>query len=61
MVLEGSAVVEQVKVGSDSCEDGICSTSFSPSPSNGSYRVRISTNGILGSSNSKMFNGVIGT
>ncbi len=45
-------IVEQVDTGSDSCEDGICFTSFSPSPSNQTYRIGVSATNILGSSNS---------
>ena len=43
-------IVEQVEVGSDSCEDGVCSI-FSPIPSpNATYMVTIIATNTLGSS-----------
>ena len=54
-----NVTVEQVEVGSDSCEDGICSTSISPTPSNQTYRVSVIATNILGSSSPALSNNII--
>lgn len=51
-------IVEQVKVGTESCEDGICSTILSPSPDN-VYRVRINATNIIGTSVPATFNSLV--
>ena len=52
-------IVEQVEVGSDSCEDGICSTSIFPSPSNQVYNISVFATNILGSSTPVNFDRII--
>ena len=52
-------IVEQVEVGSDSCVDGICSTSIFPSPSNQVYNISVVATNTLRSSTPANFDGVI--
>ena len=51
--------VQQVEVGSDSCEDEICSTSLHTSPSEQVYMVNITATNILGSSIPATFDEII--
>lgn len=51
-------IVEQVDVGSDSCEDGICSTSLSPPPDK-DYKVRVNATNTIGSSLPATFHSLI--
>ncbi len=52
-------IVKQVEVGSESCRDGICSISLSPSPSDRVYRINLTAQNIVGSSSSASFRDVI--
>ena len=56
VLLNSSEAVIQRDVGSESCVDGICSTSLFPSPSNRTYEVLVSaSNNDLGSSDTAVF------
>ena len=46
-------------MGSESCENGICSASFNPAPSSEIYVVSISATSIFGSSDTVIFNSTI--
>ena len=62
VVLEDSVlgvIVGQVQVGSDICEDSVCSTSLFPSPSNHTYAIRVTASNTLGSSEPANFNSII--
>ena len=53
-------IVEQVEVGSDSCEDDICSTFLSPSPSNQTYTLTVNAINIQGPSSPTVFDDIVG-
>ena len=62
VILEDSVlgvIEEQMEIGSGNCEDGICSTSFLPFPSNKTYRVSVIATNILGSSSPALFDTII--